>query len=97
MRIEPPRFDDHSLLRRLILEAFAWQGELPTSEAPSAGVDLPTLVEGIHARGTQLSGVSSTELSKVRQDQVREELFAMPNVRALDANTPRERFCLLSA
>lgn len=89
MTIEPPPPADRQLLQRLIRHAFA---AAPPPPGPDTGLELAGLMRAIHGSAPQLPGVSATEVNKVRADQVRAELFSMPDIRALDANTARERF-----
>ena len=91
MAIEPPPPANRALLRRLIRYAFE---HAPQSVEQDPGVTVEALVRALKTRGTQLTGVSATEVNRVRIDQVREELISMPDVRGLDINTARERFQL---
>ena len=86
MRLEPPRPRDRALVQRLIRDAFARSG--------ASELTLAQAFDAIRRCGTQLAGVGADKVSKLRREQVREELFAMKDVRVREANTPRERFCL---
>lgn len=90
MPVEPARTKDRELLRRLIRDAFARQ------KSGHGSLTLRELFDTIRRCGTQLEGVGADKVYKVRREQLREELLAMKEVRAHDANTPRERFSLRS-
>ncbi len=92
--IEAPNFRDRELLQRLIRYAFHWK-DVPADRTEAACLHLDDIVETIKRRGTQLEGLAANDLRGLRPEVVRKELLEMPDIRARDPNTPKERFCLL--
>jgi hypothetical protein len=87
---------EREFLRELIRKTFTeWRA--PASQGGQAVVtpvwlSVHDVLHTIQSHGTQLPGVGKDQINRITEDQVFDELRAMPEVRARDLNAVKEAF-----